>query len=306
MARGFPVSGLAFGLGSLTLAGLPPTIGFVSEWFIFEALLQEFRTHVLALRLGMALAGALLALTAGVAALCFIRLIGFVLLGPTGGRPRPGPGADGRAAARSGLLVMAVSCLGLSAAAPWVIRFIARGLGPVVPGSVVRGALRSPWVLQPVFAKFSILSPSWLFVVMPIGLLAVAALAVVGSRGRLLQVRRVPPWRSATTGVTGPTGYSPFAYANVLRHVLANVLGSRRTATTVGVEGAAGDGASAEVEVTTSVVEPVAAYLYRPARVGWLWLAGWAKRLQSGRLDAYVGYMLAALLVLLAIVAAMK
>jgi hypothetical protein len=26
------------------------------------------------------------------------------------------------------------------------------------------GALKSPWVLQPVFAGFSILSPSWLWV----------------------------------------------------------------------------------------------------------------------------------------------
>ena len=55
-----------------------------------------------------------------------------------------------------------------------------------------------------------------------------------------------------------------------------------------------------------SVVEPVETYLYRPARAGWLWLAGGAKRLQSGRLDAYVGYMLVALLILLAVVAIMK
>jgi hypothetical protein len=53
-----------------------------------------------------------------------------------------------------------------------------------------------------------------------------------------------------------------------------------------------------------SVVEPAEAYLYRPARALWLLFARHAKRLQSGRLDAYIAYMLVALLAVLAAVAA--
>ncbi|HTT87812.1 MAG TPA: proton-conducting transporter membrane subunit, partial [Acidimicrobiales bacterium] len=158
VGRRYRFSGATFGLGSLTLAGLPPTIGFVSEWFLLEALLQEFRIHVLALRLGMALAGALVALTLGVAALCFIRLIAFVVLGRS---PIRGNAAvlDGGTVGRGGLVIMATSCLGLAATAPWVIRFIAHGNAQVVPSAETTGALKSPWVLQPVFAHFSILSP---------------------------------------------------------------------------------------------------------------------------------------------------
>ncbi len=74
-------SSAAFAASALTLAGLPPTIGFVSEWFTFEALMQQFRLPNLALRLATASAGALVALTAGVAALTFVRLLGFVVLG---------------------------------------------------------------------------------------------------------------------------------------------------------------------------------------------------------------------------------
>jgi len=59
------------------------------------------------------------------------------------------------------------------------------------------------------------------------------------------------------------------------------------------------------VEYTTSVVEPVETYLYRPARTVMLFLAKNVKRLQSGRLQAYVGYMFFALVVALAIAAAM-
>lgn len=305
-------SATAFGLGSVTLAGLPPTIGFVSEWFILEALMQEFRIHSLALRLAMALAGALVALTAGVALLCFVRLIGLLIFGKPARSGRAAPLVDGGSCGRAALVLVGGACLGLAAAAPWVFRFVADGLSPVVPHATTIGALKEPWVLQPVFADFSILSPSWLFVLLPIGLAAVGGFALVVSRAGLLRARRVPAWRSASPGVSGPSGYSPFGYANPLRHVLANVLGSRRSAVaTHGTEASEQVEADAlpdhaHVEIRTEVVEPVETYLYRPARAVWLWLARAATRLQSGRLDAYVGYMLVALLVLLALVAAMK
>jgi hypothetical protein len=123
----------------------------------------------------------------------------------------------------------------------------------------------------------------------------------------VFRVRRVPAWRSATDPVAGPTSYSAFGYANVLRHVLGNVLGTRRESVTLpagpspGVPGPAGP----RLAVRTTVVEPVVAYLYRPARAGFLRLVAVVRALQSGRLDAYVGYMLVALIVLLAVVAAL-
>ena len=190
----------AFAASALTLAGLPPTIGFVSEWFTFEALMQQFRLHSLALRLATASAGALVALTAGVAAFTFVRLLGFVVLGQ--GRAKERRRVD--MAGRWSLAATAVLCFGLAAAAPWTVRYIGHGLGPVVARSVVDGALKSPWVLQPVFSNFSALSPTWLFVVMSIGFLAVTLATVLLSRGRFLSVRRVPAWHSATPGGAGP------------------------------------------------------------------------------------------------------
>ncbi len=304
IGRRHPVSGAAFGLGSLTMAGLPPTIGFVSEWFMLEALLQEFRVHQLAVRLSMAFAGALVALSLGLAALAFIRLIGLTVLGRSPETTHPRSADDRNPLGVLGLGLLALPCLALSAAAPWVIRYLGRGLAVVLGGHTALSALRSPWVLQPVFPDFSILSPSWLFVVMPIAFATVTSATVVLSRRGLLRVRRVPAWRSATSGVAGADEYSAFGYANVLRHVLSNVLGSRRSL--VHVEPEADEDLHGHVAVETMVVEPVLAYLYRPARAVWLWLATGTKRLQSGRLDAYVGYMLVALLVLLVIVATMR
>ena len=299
-------SGTTFALGSLTLAGLPPTIGFASEWFLLEALMQEFRVGPLDLRLAMAVAGALVALTAGVAALTFVRLLGLTILGrPPGPRQEPGRIADGGVLGKGALALLAVSCVGLAATAPWVIRFIATGLAPVVPAAVVAGALKSPWVLQPVYANFSILSPSWLAVVMPIGFVAVGLLALGLSRGGLLRIRRVPAWRSATSGVAGADRYSSFGYASVLRHVLGNVLGTRRETVTAGEATEGARPGAAHIEVRSIVVEPVETYLYGPGWRALLRVARTAKRLQSGRLDAYMAYMLGALIVVLAVVAAL-
>ncbi len=318
VGRRHSVSGAAFSLGALTLAGLPPTIGFVSEWFLLEALLQEFRLHSLALRLAMALAGALVALTAGVAALAFVRLVGLCILGraelpegPAGSTSeRAAKVLDGGVTGRGGLVLLGTSCVGLAAVAPWVIRYIALGLSSAVPQAATASALRSPWVLQPVFASFSILSPSWLFVVMPIGFVAVGLLAVAMSRGGLLRVRRVPAWRSATGGVAGPDRYSLFGFANSIRHVLGNVLGHEHSVTPIEVEirhdGSARGTGEPHVEVSSSVVEPFEEYLYRPIGALFLRVAGAARRLQSGRLDAYIAYMLVALVAVLITVAVIR
>ena len=79
--RGTPWSRFGLAVGSLTLAGLPPTVGFVSEWFLLESLMQQFRVPGLGYRLVLALAGAAVALTVGFAGVTFVRLVGLICLG---------------------------------------------------------------------------------------------------------------------------------------------------------------------------------------------------------------------------------
>lgn len=314
IGRRFRSAGASFGAGALVLAGLPPTIGFVSEWFVLEALMQQFRLGGLALRLGLAFAGALVALTTGLGALTFLRVLGLGLLGRTSrstAQLRPsGLAGPGGILGKAGLFALGVACLGMAAVTPWEIRYLARGLSPLVAHSTTLHALKSPWVLQPVFDGFSILSPSWLWVAMPVAWGGVLVMAVVASRGRFLRVRKVPAWHSATTGVAGPSSYTAFGFANPLRFVLANVLGTRRrrdvVPSTAAQPGDVGGGDGTRVETHTIVVEPVERYLYRPVAGAVLWASAVARRLQSGRLNAYVGYMLVALLAALAITAALR
>jgi hydrogenase-4 component B len=328
-ARRLPWSGTGLAIGSFTLAGLPLTLGFVSEWFLLEALMQQFRVPGLGFRLVLALAGAAVALTAGFAGVTFVRLTGLVVLGPAsdqagaaGAGGSAGAGAKGNRdygwLGRAAIVLLSAGCLVTAAALPLVIRVVAAGLGPVVPTAVTSGALKSPWVVQPVFGAFSILSPSWLWVVMPLLGLAVLAFAWLVSRTRLTRVRRVPAWRSATAGVDGADSYTATGFANPTRRVLATVLHTRAEVRPLdpapGVGGSEAGGPEAggpeatagpRLGYTSDVIEVVETYLYRPMLRPVMALVHAAKRLQSGRLDAYLAYMLIALVALLALVTAL-
>ena len=271
--------------------------------------MQQFRVPGLADRLVLAATGAAIALTAGFVGVTFVRLIGLVVLGrPV--REQPASGHDPGLAGRVAISTLAVACLALAAAAPLEIRLIGAGLSPVLPTSAVTAALKSPWILQPVFAGFSILSPSWLWLVMPALFVLVAAFAWLASGKRLLHVRRVPAWRSATAGVSGRASYTAFGFANPARRVLTAVLHTRAEVTRLDGPAEAGDqdhehSQLTHVEYSSDVIEVTEQYLYRPLRRPFALLVRQAQRLQSGRLDAYLAYMLIALVALLAVVTGM-
>jgi hydrogenase-4 component B len=310
MGRFTPWSGAGLAVGAVTLAGLPPTAGFVSEWFLLESLMQQFRVTALGGRLTLALAGAAVALTAGFAGVTFVRIVGMVILGP-----RPAGRPAGREYGWSGRIAVAVlaACpLGIAAITPLEIRVIAAGLSPAVPAGLTGGALKSPWVLQPVFDGFSILSPSWLWIEIPAMLVIVILLTLGLSGRRMLRVRRVPAWRSATIGVEGADSYTAFGYANPTRRVLASVLHTRADVEELtpadnpdNGPAESAEGSVPHLRYVSDVGEVVESLLYRPAVRLFAKVVTAAKRLQSGRLDAYLLYMLIALVAIVAVVTAL-
>lgn len=303
VVRTTPLAGVGLVVGAMTLGGLPLTAGFASEWFTLEALMQQFRVSSLALRLAAAACGALIALTVGVAGLTFVRLVGLTALGAP-----PQASARMRATwlARIGLGTLAVACLAVSALAPLQVRLVAAGLRPIV-GDAASSALMSPLVLQPVFRDFSVLSPSWLWIALPAMTLLALVVSLAFSGSRMWQVRRVVPWSSASPGVDRGVGYTSFGFANPMRRVLANLLRTRSQMDTA--EGGAPPtvatkGVSRSLSYRVDVVEVVERFLYRPLVLLLYLVVRAAKRLQSGRLDAYLLYMLIAVLAVLAVATA--
>ncbi len=79
-----PLTAFAFLVGSAAISALPPFNGFVSEWLTFQAILVSPALPQWLLKFLVPAIGALLALSAALAAACFVKAFGVTFLG----RPR--------------------------------------------------------------------------------------------------------------------------------------------------------------------------------------------------------------------------
>src|SRR5580704_17157406 len=79
-----PLTAFAFLVGCVAISALPPFNGFVSEWLTFQAILLSPQLPAWGLKFLVPAVGALLALSAALAAACFVKAFGVTFLG----RPR--------------------------------------------------------------------------------------------------------------------------------------------------------------------------------------------------------------------------
>src|SRR4029077_8496442 len=79
-----PQNAFVFLVGCAAISALPPLNGFVSEWVTLQAILLSPQIPSWGLKLLVPAVGALLALSAALAAACFVKAIGVTFLG----RPR--------------------------------------------------------------------------------------------------------------------------------------------------------------------------------------------------------------------------
>ncbi|MGC1346538.1 MAG: hydrogenase 4 subunit B [Methyloceanibacter sp.] len=79
-----PLTAFTFLVGCVAISALPPLNGFVSEWLTFQAILQSPQLVSWGLKFLIPAVGALLALSAALAAACFVKAFGITFLG----RPR--------------------------------------------------------------------------------------------------------------------------------------------------------------------------------------------------------------------------
>ena len=287
-------SSFMFGLGALfaamSLAAMPPLIGFVTEWFTFQTVFQGFHLGSLGGRLTLALAGAGLALTAAVAFATFIKAFGIGLLG--GGQrtqaPPVGPGYD------AAVLVLGLSVLAAAVGMPlWL-----RGLeGATVSqfGANAARAMHTGWLLVPLTDKFAFISPSLLVIALP--LLALVPLLLL-LNGRRHAVRRAPVWygglredpgRSATTSLTFSNALRTF-YSFIYRPTLDTAREHRAVAYFIH-----------RLEFEHDVADVFGPAVFDPIRRAVWRLAGRLRALQSGDLNFYLGLIGALLIVILAL-----
>ena len=277
LLRRMPWTGLAFVIGAMAIAGLPPLNGFASEWLTLQALLHVAMSgHV-----GDGAAGdvalAALGATAALAVFCFVKVVGLVLLGP----PRRAHVRDAievAAPMRAAVAVLAAACIGLGLA----------------PGLLVsRLVAIAPWSGQaPAHAGLSVPGTGSLPTV-GIAVVLVAVTVVL----TLLRGRRVaataPTWASGQP-IVPALAWSTAGFTKPLRLVLEVVLRPRRE-----IDVHTDGGVVTEVAYAGEVPNLIDERIYRPVARWSLAGAARARRLQSGSLGTYVGYLICLVLVVL-------
>ncbi len=107
-------------VGVMAISALPPFNGFVSEWLSLQAILRAAVLDSKPVKLAFALSGALLALTAGLAITCFVKVFALGFLG----LPRSEQAADAReapGAIRWAMGLLGAACLALGVLPTYVI-----------------------------------------------------------------------------------------------------------------------------------------------------------------------------------------
>lgn len=81
LIKRMPQSALYFLIGSMAISALPPLNGFVSEWLMLQAFFLGAFSSAGVMKVFLGICAALLALTGGLAAACFVKAFGIVFLG---------------------------------------------------------------------------------------------------------------------------------------------------------------------------------------------------------------------------------
>ncbi len=214
-----PLTAFAFLTGCVAISALPPLNGFVSEWLTFQAILLSPVLPSWGLKLIVPAVGAMLALSAALAAACFVKAFGVTFLG----RPRTQPAQKAHETDRASLatmLALAALCL-IAGVFPG---FIIDGLAPLAQ-SLVGGRMPAqssiPWLsIVPIGESRS--SYNGLLVFVFIAISALAAVQIIHSFASRA-VRRGPPWDCGYPDPSPATEYTADSFAQPIRRVFGEI-----------------------------------------------------------------------------------
>jgi hydrogenase-4 component B len=215
-----PRTAVAFLTGCIAISALPPLNGFVSEWLTLQTILLSPQLPQWGLKLLVPAIGALLALSAALAAACFVRAFGITFLG----RPRSSAAAEAHEVDRWSLAAM-FTFAGLCMVVGMVPGFAIDGFAPVVQdlvGAAIPEQAAVPWLsIVPVAESRS--SYNGLLVFLFIGLSAsLAAYAIHRLASRAL--RRAPAWDCGFPDPSPATQYTADSFAQPIRRVFGRIV----------------------------------------------------------------------------------
>ena len=289
-----PQTAFVFLVGCAAISALPPLNGFVSEWLTFQAILISPQLPSWGLKFLVPAVGALLALSAALAAACFVKAFGVTFLG----RPRTEAAKTAHETDRCSLAAM------FFLAALCLVAGIVPGLFIDALAPVVKGLLgdRMPaqtgveWLsIVPIAEGRSSYNGLLVFLFMAIsgGLAAFAIHRLASDR-----LRRGPAWDCGYPDPNPATQYTASSFAQPIRRVFGSVVFHAREQVDMP---APGDRRPAQLTVTLH--DPVWDTLYAPIAGGISFAADRLNHLQFLTIRQFLSLVFAALVILLLVLA---
>jgi hydrogenase-4 component B len=332
IARRMPWTSALFLVGVLSISALPPLNGFVSEWLTLQTVLRSALLSSTAIKILFAISGALLALTAGLAVTCFVKVFAMGFLGM--------PRSEGAAAAveagrgtRVPMALLAVSCILLGILPTYVIPVIDRAIAPLsrasataalVPPFFSADAQRQEGMTPAFLAEFHDLgaqvgqgvlpgrglvvlhrgeernpvvfamSTSYMFAALATILLVVFVVFRLLTRGRA--AARGPVWDGGLRRFWPGITYTATGFSNPVRVIFDAIL--QPAAIEDSTEAVAQHFRTA-IKREIAEVHIVDRWFLQPPIQGLGWLAQLARRMHVGHVNAYAVYVLLTMLVVL-------
>ena len=215
-----PVTAFVFLVGCAAISALPPLNGFVSEWMTFQAILLSPDLPEWGLKLLVPAVGALLALSAALAAACFVKAFGVTFLG----RPRTRAAREAQETDRFSLVAMfalAVLCLAAGTFSGVFIDALAPAVGQIA-GERMPVQMSQPWLtLVPVAESRSSYNGLLVFLFMTFsGFFSAFVIHALASE----KVRRGPAWDCGFPDASPATQYTASSFAQPIRRVFGTVV----------------------------------------------------------------------------------
>lgn len=333
LAKAMPLASVPMLIGCLSLAALPPLSGFVSEWLTYQSLLRSAELANLGLRLLLAVCGAGLALSAGLAVTCFVKFFAMAFLG----KPRTVACARAKEPTRGTLAAMALLAAGVVALGV-LPTYVLAALSPI--GEAMLGGSATEALVPPFFEPSSgqpplpsafvadfhrlgaqlgqgllpgrglvvmlrggsanpvvfAMSTTYLLAALGLGLLATfLVVRLVWAPRR--QVQRAAPWDGGLPKLSPVLTYTATGFSNPVRVVFEAVF--RPTTVEETLEDFQGAGPPPREK------HLVDRLVFGPALSACRGVAAALARMHHGRLGAYAAYGLALLLAVLALTTAL-
>jgi len=334
LIKWMPLTALAFLVGTLAIAALPPFNGFVSEWLTLQTMLRSAELSSTGAKITFALCGAGLALTAALAVTCFAKVFAMSFLGMRR-LDKEQKVTEAKVGTLAPMAILAALCLAFGVLPTYVIPALGSALNPLAGGSAA-DALVPPFfasnpahnTLPSAFVDdfhnlgaqvgqdvlpgrglvvmhrggvenpvvFAMSTSYMLIALIVLLLLTWIIIRLWLTRNRTLTRRE--RWDGGVRKLLPEMTYTATGFSNPVRVIFDAVF---RPTTVQDTRETVADHFRAAIKREKKRIHPVDKLVLYPIQSAALWFAGLLAKMHHGRFNAYAAYALLTLLIVLTV-----